>query len=314
MIFNNIDFFNIEEIKEDGTLLRFKEDLILNLGYYTHQRGRFYGYRAIGSELRFKTPSAFFDVTFEAYKEDCKIYIFYGDYMDKSYDIKKNMITTLHIERPEKMNNPNLPRGAFDNNVIRIVIGYPGYIKFKELNTFGNDIILPSINDVPSKSLVIYGSSISHGSESLEYINSYAFILSRLLNINIYNKAIPGSCLAEKQMVDYISSLKADRFFIEFGINTLRLFEKDEYEKRLDYIINKIPNLLFTSIFKCGSFLDNDILGSKFNEFRNIAQTKSGFINPDLLFPRFEALSTDLLHPSDFGQMLIAYNLFDLLK
>lgn len=59
MIKDNIEFFNLEEIKKDGTLIRFKEDLILNLGCETHKRDRFYGYRAIGGELRFKTSSKF---------------------------------------------------------------------------------------------------------------------------------------------------------------------------------------------------------------------------------------------------------------
>lgn len=309
MIYKNIDFFNIEEIKDDGTLLRFKEDLILNLGYKSHQRGRFYGYRAIGSELRFKISSSFFDITLEAYKEDCKIYIFYGDYMDKAYTIEKNKVTTIHIEKPDKMVNVDLPRGGFNNDVVRIIIGYPGYIKFKAVNSFGNEIMLPNENDVPNESLVIYGSSISHGSESIEYINSYAFILSRLLNINVYNKAIPGSCLAEEKMIDYISKINTDKYFVEFGVNTLRLFNKEEYEKRLDYIIDKLPNLSFTSIFMCGSMLEKDIAGQNFYEFREIAKKKIGFIDPKCLFPRFEALTTDLLHPSDFGQMLIACNL-----
>ena len=311
MIYDNIDFFNCSEIKSDGTLLRFTEELILGLGYKEHQRGRFYGYRSIGVELRFKTKSKFFDLSLEAYKENCKVYVFYGDYMDKAYTLEHGKVTTLHIEVPEKIvsNKDRLPRGGFSNELIRIVIGYPGYVKYKGINFFNNDVFLPEKSDIPSKSLVIYGSSISHGSESLEYINSYPFILSRLLNINVYNKAIPGSCLAEKQMIDYVRDIKADIYFVEFGINALRLYSKEEYISYLNYIVENINNLKFTSVFMCGAMLEEDIAKTRFNEFREYAKNIDGFIDPDILLNRFEALTTDLLHPSDFGQMLIALNL-----
>ncbi len=39
-----------------------------------------------------------------------------------------------------------------------------------------------------------FDSSISHGSQALDYIDSYAFLLSRLLNINVLNKSLPSSC------------------------------------------------------------------------------------------------------------------------
>lgn len=311
MIHDNIEFFNCCEIKSDGTILRFKEDLILGLGYKEHQRGRFYGYRSIGVELRFKTNAKFFDISLEAYKEDCRVYVFYGDYMDKSYTLEHGKVTTLHIEIPEKMINNfhRLPKGGFANDLIRVIIGYPGYIKYKGINTFGNDILVPNEDDVPKKSLVIYGSSISHGSEALEYVNSYSFILSRILNINIYNKAIPGSCLAEKDMIDYVASIPADNYFVEFGINVLRQYSLEEYINHLNYIVNKIKNLKFTSVFMCGAMLEEDIAKTRFDEFREYAKNVEGFIDPDNILTRFEALTTDLLHPSDFGQMLIAINL-----
>ena len=59
----------------------------------------------------------------------------------------------------------------------------------------------------------------------------------------------------------------------------------------------------------CGAMLEEDIAKTLFNEFREYAKNIDGFIDPDILLNRFEALTTDLLHPSDFGQMLIALNL-----
>lgn len=312
MIKDNIYFHNVEEITNDGKILRFKEELINSLGCAAHKRGRFYAYRAIGTELRFMTKSKFFDITLLSNKEDCRVYIFYGDYMDKAYTLKEGVITTLHIEVPQNIYNnyDSLPKKNFNPRVIRIIIGYPGYVSYLGINTFGEDIQLPNDDDMPKKKLLIYGSSISHGSECLEYINSYAFLLSRMLEIDVLNKSIPGSCQAEYHMSDYLSTIKCDQAFIEFGVNVLSLYDIDDYKSHLDYLLNKLKtNIYLTSV------LDNgNILNSESKEFENMKLFREyvktlknvNYIDYQELLPDFSSLTTDFLHPSDYGQLLIA--------
>lgn len=320
MIKDNIEFFNVEEIKSDGTILRFKEDLILSLGCNEHKRGRFYGYRSIGAELRFKTNAKFFDITFSAVKEDTSIYLFYGDYMSKKFLINANITQTLHIEVESNIlkYQDRLPKNGFSPNLIRFVIGYSGYIKYLGINTFGEVIMAPSECDIPSKTLLIYGSSISHGSEALEYVDSYAFILSRILNINVLNKSIPGSCQAEKQMIDYLNTIKRDTTFIEFGVNVIGLFSLEEYKKRLEYIISKMNNNLYlTSILDNHYLIDNnEEMLDKMLTFRDIAIKcckTINYIDPTKLLS-LTSLTCDLLHPSNFGQLEIALRLKDIIN
>lgn len=317
MIYAGIEFYNVEQITENGQLLRFEESLIKSLGYKSHQRGRFYGYRAIGCELRFKTPARFFDLTLQSVKEDCHVYIFFGDYMFKSFVLKEGVESCLHIEIPDRFYNlfDSLPKRMYSPNLIRCVIGYPGYVRFKGLNTFGNSVTPPDINDIPNKRLMIYGSSISHGSESLEYINSYAFILSRMLGIDIINKSIPGSCLAEKQMIDYLSTISVDSTFIEFGVNVLQLYDLQEYKNRVSYILEKIKTPLYlTGVLANGVLIEKDEPRYlRFNEFNEFLKTIKGvnIIDPSDVLTDFSALTFDLLHPSDYGQLLIALKLKD---
>lgn len=321
MIYDNIDFFNIEEILPNGQLLRFPQKLINSLGYEKHKRGRFYGYRSIGSELRFITDSPFFDITLKSIKEDCGVHIFFGDYSFKKYVLKEGVEQTLHIEIPDNIlnNYDNLDRLGFNPRVIRIVIGYPGYVAYLGLNTFGYEIITPSIDDVPSKTLLIYGSSISHGSEALDYINSYAFILSRHLNINILNKSIPGSCLGEYQMIDYLKEINNDAVLVEFGVNTLRLFSVEEYDKRLKYIIDNLcGNLYITSVLENGNKINDSKIYDKMNDYQKcLKQTNNkgvSIINPNILIESLAYLTFDLLHPSEFGQLKLAESLKDIIK
>lgn len=316
MIYDNIEFFNVEEINENRNILRFKENLILNLGCQAHQRGRFYGYRAIGCELRFLTESKFFDLKLRSDKEDCKVHIFFGDYMFNTYLLNEGIITNIHVEIPDKIyeNYDKLNR-SFNSRVIRVVIGYPGYVSYISLNTYANRRP-PKFDEIPPKTILVYGSSISHGSEALEYINSYPFLLSRMLGMNVINKAIPGSCQAEYIMSDYLATLKTDFAFIEFGVNVLSLYTIDEYKKHLDYLLNKINsnNIFYTGVFKNYHILNTESYNYKqmvlFNNYcKNI--NKYNYINPDFLVKDIDVLTSDLLHPSDYGQIQIAINLYN---
>ncbi len=316
MIYDNIDFFNVEEINDKGNILRFKESLILSLGCQKHNRGRFYGYRAIGCELRFVTDSKFFDLKLRSDKEDCKVHIFFGDYMFNTYELKEGIITNIHVEIPDKIyNNYDKLNRSFNARVIRVVIGYPGYVSYIGLNTY-SDRRAPKIDEIPQKSMLIYGSSISHGSEALEYINSYAFVLSRMLGMNVINKSIPGSAQAEYVMSEYLSTINSDYAFVEFGVNVLSLYTIDEYKNHLDYLLNKIhtKKLFYTGVFKNSHILNPESEPYKqmvlFNDYCKTLN-KFNYINPDNIVKDIDVLTADLLHPSDFGQIQIAINLYN---
>lgn len=320
MHFDEIEFFNVEEINSKGNILRFKEKLIQNLGNEVHQRGRFYGYRSIGSELRFVTESSFFDLKLRSDKENSKVYVFFGDFMFNSYELKEGVITNLHVEIPDKFlkYRERITNYTFHPKVIRIVIGYSGYVSYIGLNTY-TDRRPPYDYELPKKRMLLYGSSISHGSEALEYINSYAFILSRLLKIDILNKSIPGSCQAEKEICTYFKDISCDVAFVEFGVNVLGLYTLEEYKTHLNNLLSSIPteNLFFTSVLDNGNLFEPDSkVYKKMMEFREYANSieKYHYIDPTYLLNDFSDLTADFLHPSDFGQMQIALKLESFFK
>ncbi|MDE7385231.1 MAG: hypothetical protein K2M84_05690 [Anaeroplasmataceae bacterium] len=320
MIYDDIEFFNVEEINKQGNILRFKEDLIQSLGNSAHTRGRFYGYRAIGVELRFVMNSSFFDLKLRSDKEESKVYVFFGDYMGQAYTLKEGVITNLHIEIPEKFLKYRdvIKEYTYHPRMVRIVIGYSGYVSYIGLNTYGNRRP-PLKEELPRKSLLLYGSSISHGSEALEYINSYAFILSRLLKMNVINKSIPGSCQAEEIMCKYLKEIPCDVAFTEFGVNVLGLYSLEDYQKHLDMLLNSFQTkqVYFTSVLDNGNLLEPESLAYKrMMDFRAYAESirKHTYIPPQELLDDFSSLTADFLHPSDYGQMQIALNFYHRLK
>lgn len=318
LILNDIWFYNVDNLEEKNggyILNRFPQKLMDNLGVSIHTRGRFYSRRAIGSEIRFKTKAPFFDLCLESIKEDLSIHIFIGDFSYKKIIIKDSRTNNIHIEIPEKfLHNREKVEYTYSPYLIRVVIGFPGYVCFKSLDTFGYPLLPITENDHPNKTVVIYGSSISHGSEAIDYINSSAFIFSRLTGYEVLNKAIPGSCQGEKIMIDYLKTLEPDAYFIEFGVNVLGLFTIDEFKKRVDYIVQELSgNLYLTSIYDNSGILEEN---AKINSFRNYigSMNKKGvkIIPPDVI--KMTDLTTDLLHPSEFGQMKIALRLMNEIK
>ncbi len=320
MFYDDLLFFNVEEITEDGKILRFQEDLICQLGCEAHKRGRFYGYRSIGAELRFVTESKFFDLKLRADKEDTTIYIFFGDYMHHSYILKEGVITNLHVEIPEKFYRlrEQLPKDAFHPNVIRIVIGYSGYVSYIGLNTYGKRRP-PRKEEMPARTLLVYGSSISHGSEALEYINSYPFLLSRLCHMDVINKSIPGSCQAEAVMCNYLQTIQTDQAFVEFGVNVVELYTLEEYKRHLTMLLDSLQanQIYFTSVLDNGAIFDHASHSFQMlMEFRAYAQSLKQYmyIEPSTLLNGVSALTTDLLHPSDYGQLQIALALSKIIE
>ncbi|MDE6655611.1 MAG: hypothetical protein K2J85_01315 [Anaeroplasmataceae bacterium] len=316
MIHDNIEFFNVEEINSQGNILRFKENLIQNLGNPVHQRGRFYGYRAIGTELRFVMDSLFFDLKLRSDKEDSKVYVFFGDFMYKAYPLKEGIITNLHVEIPEKFlkHRESIKEYTYHPKLIRILIGYSGYVSYIGLNTYGKRRP-PLEEELPKKKLLLYGSSISHGSEALEYINSYAFILSRLLKMDVLNKSIPGSCQAEDIMCAYLKQIPCDIAFAEFGVNVLTLYSIEEYQTHLDMLLDSFQakKVYFTSVLDNGNLFEPESISYRnMIDFRGYARSiaKYTYIPPQELLDDFSSLTADFLHPSDYGQMRIALNLY----
>ncbi len=311
MIKDQIEFFNVEEIGPEGQLWRFPKKLMDRLGDENHDRGRFYSERAIGVELRFRFDGTYFDIRFSSAKEPTEITLFFGDYQHRRLLVPADTETTFHIELPEKYFQ--LTDGAFSKEVIRFVIGYSGYVSFKGIETFGHTVSLPRRTDLPSQTLLIYGSSISHGSECAQYIHSYPFLLSQFGKVNVLNKAIPGGCQAEYIMSDYLKTLSYDLAFVEFGVNVLGLYDAFRYRSHFEYLLKQFREkpLFYTGVLKNGNEQTDGVLHQRITEFQRIAEQLEfpNYIPPEELLDDFTFLTTDLVHPSDFGQLQIAIRL-----
>lgn len=340
MIYNNVEFHNVarlENIEEIGglRLQRFPDEVRNSLGHLEHERGRFYSQIPVGCEIRFITEAKFVRVSLSMLEGDGRIFVYKGNFLHSSHILKAGVITTLHLEEPpkwEEVVNEALSGYSFSSSVWRIVFGKDCCVNFHHIETFGHEIMYPKKNEVPRIKWLAYGSSITFGGNTTIYNNAYVQQTARRLNIDVLNKGIAGSCFCDKCVADYIAkSDEWDLATLELGVNMVGRFEPEEFEQRATYLVKTIidnnpgkpvavisifPNGYLYSKNKESKTLKNNIA---FN--RILPQIVEEMNNDNLYFidgkdilTDFSGLSTDLLHPSDHGHIIMGENLSRILK
>ena len=181
MIFDNMEFFNVDNLQAiegmNGLRLnRFPVAVAAAMGHNIetngHANGRFRALRTQGCEIRFVTPSVFFDITLTSLESETRALIFLGDNFHSSHILQQGATTCLHIERHEVYKNIDLgkkPHRRFANNVWRVLLSAGGKVFFNFIDTFGFDRRPPTASEKPALRMAAYGSSITCGSNSLVY-------------------------------------------------------------------------------------------------------------------------------------------------
>lgn len=339
MIAYNLDFHNVDHLESVSgmsglRLERFPEYFKRELGIPDNHNGQFRAKRAHGCEIRFVTEARYFDIGFMAVEADVDIVIYYGDMMHSKHTLKAGVCSVLHVEYPEvykQVDVNKLPKGRFSPYVWRIQFGMNGYIYFHYLDTFGYEHRPPDEKEKPDVLWAAYGSSITCGSVTTLYSNSYIEQAAIRLGYDVMNKGLSGSCMCEPAIADYLASLQVDVLSLELGVNMLIPFEKDEFESRVRYLLQKVmqespaKKIYVIDIFRNRGpllkdhndpqyrnyFVFKEIVKSLLNETED--NRIIGIDGHDIAVDE-TYLSVDLLHPSDQGHIFMGRNLAERMK
>ena len=323
MIFNGIDFHNVEELEpcEHGyRMWRLPKNIRQKLN--VNARDISAGY-ACGVELRFRMIDEKVDIYLcaEAAEEAHVAYIFYGSmqggWQTSSYVIGKEP-TKISVVRPaiiaelEQLTlEEELP---FSPEVVRIVLPY-GKCCFCGVE--GATTTLTEA-DLPKSTYLAYGSSITHGSLALAMPYTYPFRISQKLKTDYINMGFAGSAHLEPAMAEYIVSRKDWTFAsVEMGINMLSDFSIDAFEERVDSftkILSEDGRTIFaTDIFKC--------LGRDEQKTKAFREVVAKYASERLIYtPGLEILgkssfiSSDFVHPSLEGMETIVSNWYTVME
>ncbi len=336
MIWKNVEFHNIGEImhNDDGSI-SWKR-----IPNSVHENTELPDvvYNSTGVEIRFvlKGDSA----TIRMCKNDkesqfCHIFhVFRGGIQGswQDHEIHKtvsNEIEDFVITKPSnaaKLKKIDKMLGhGWDSEVVRVIFDRGRYRIYDIIG----DVEPPKPNQTPSKTLLCYGSSITHGSNSLDRSHSWASVLAHNLNMDVINLGMAGSCRMEPAMADYIATMGVqDKWHIctlELGANVLT-WDDELIEVRVKYIINTVagqnaekPIFVISPFYSCRDDFDPKQDAKRWR--RNIKRIVSElnysnvtYINGFDILDNVSYMSADEVHPNIYGCQRIADCLTEIIR
>lgn len=310
-------------------LQRFPAAVRKGLGHLEHERGRFYSQVSVGCEIRFVTEAKFIKIGLSSLEQTGEVYIYKGDLLHSVHSLPAGVITTLHLEEPDKFTPvaaDSFARNSFSPRVWRFVFGKNATVTFNYLETFGHGCRPPHQDEKPAVQWVAYGSSITFGGNTHHYPNAYVVQAARRLGYDIANKGMAGSCFCDQVMAEYLPTLESDLVTLELGVNMRGRFTGNEYRQRVTYILDQLRTaaptkpIVVLGIFPNGAnyatdqtsrLAQNNVLFSDIS--RTLVEQRKDqhlyYISGERILPDIACLSTDLLHPSDDGHIIMGENL-----
>ncbi|NGM81877.1 lipase [Paenibacillus sp. 7124] len=311
-------------------LQRFPQHVRIGLS----EKGRTKAVQSNGCELRFVTESKHVRVTVGSNDINGSIVVCRGDFFHSQHCLQAGTVTTLHLEEPERfveVPSDRLNQSGFSSNVWRLHFDRFGAV-FYEVDAFGCEVRVPRPDEVPTLTMLAYGSSISQSAGSTHHFNGYLQQSARRLGVDVLNLALSGSCYCETVVADHLAEREDwDFLFLELGVNMRAVVTPEEFKRRvtylLDHVIERHPDkpVFVTTIYpnRATYFLDESHLLHVQEKIFNkeLLQYCESRKHPQLhlldgawIMRDLTSLTSDLIHPSDYGHMLMSEHLAKLLR
>ena len=314
MLYRNIEFHNVAElVPRDGGLAmpRLPADVRAELDEPRSAETLFH---SSGVELRFRMVSEEVRLTLhmEDVTEGLPASLYFGCFQGP-WETSVKMIgrepTTLTIRMPRSL--PSLRRLAeehrhpFRPEVVRVILPYDKCV-FDDVE---GELLPPQPGDTPEKTLLCYGSSITHGSLALGTPHTYVYRMAGQLGCDVRDLGMAGCCHLEESVLRAIRRDPTwDIATVEMGINMLSCFTEEAFRARVRRAVEVLSEdgrpVFVTSIFRA---IDED---EKYGRFRQIvreeAEGRLPFISGDELLYEEDLVAADLVHPGWLGHERIA--------
>lgn len=318
MIFQNIDFHNVSELTEtdDGgyVIHRFPVAVEEELS----DGGKNANKVSTGVELRFRMISDSVKIKLKCIGKTRNVSIYRGGVIGSWDEVaipipcEEIYELTINKKNTETLEKINSAAGfGFSHEIVRVVCNSAG-VRFYGID---GEVLPPEKDDLPSRTYLAYGSSITHGSNALAIPYSFAFRVAEHFRIDYYNLGLAGSCKMEKGVIDTIAAMgeegKWDFATICLGINVLAM-EEPEFRARVRYTVQTLTSknperhIFFISPIFCNDDMGENRKAARWREIvgeeaMRISSPFAHYINGLELLGDPSGLSCDYVHPSPLG-------------
>lgn len=130
---------------------------------------------------------------------------------------------------------------SWSPEVVRIIFDRGSY----QIIDIEGELEPPQKEQTPDKTIMAYGSSITHGSNAIDASHAWTAVLAHNLNMDVRNLGMAGNCRMEPEMMDYIAregeEEKWDIATLELGINVLG-WEEQKINERVENAIGQVAS------------------------------------------------------------------------
>ena len=243
------------------------------------------------------------------------VLVFRGEFLDKAVVLRIGKKTEILLdEHPSQVDLDEISKSeehVFDSRLIRVVFPPIHHVNIVSIE---GDWSMPKRKSKPSKMLLSYGSSITHGASAVFPMGTYTAQCARRLGMDMLDLGLGGAAQMDLAIAKHIASRKDwDVATLEMGIN-VRGWSKIKFEKAVLEFVGTIAKACPRKEIFCIDLFTNDgdytiRHSEKVSSFRKIVKKivkKIGsdrvhYVNGKKLLTDSRGLWTDLVHPNDFG-------------
>ena len=313
--------------KEEGIFRRMPQDVADTVSFGVSYFSRY----STGGRLRFKTDSPYVAIKCVIPPEQCMPHMPFtgshgfslyvnGEFRAVYYTVVKDAYDNLEkpwaMQSIKQFNRTDLRDNELYfplyNGVQKLYIGLKKGCKLLKADDY-----------TYKKPIVFYGSSITQGGCASRTGNDYISHLGRMLDSDYINLGFSGNAKGEPTMVNYLASLDAGVFVIDYDHNAPSLEHLKETHYPLYETIRKAhPDtpMVFISApspeFKEQGYERRDLIKSNVEKAKALGDNNVYFIPGESLFgTEFrDACTVDCCHPNDIGFLRMAQTIYPVLK
>lgn len=332
MVYKNVEFHNVAELIEndDGSVSWKRMPSHVHAVQEIESQ---VAYNSTGVELRFVIKGESATIRMCTYGEG-RFHVYRGGIQGgwEDHESHKNVgkeVDDFVINRSTNMDKLKIMTEKcgydWDCEVVRVIFDKG---RFKIFDILG-DVEPPRKEQCPKRTLMAYGSSITHGSNAIDNSHTWVSVLAHNLNVDARNLGMAGSCAMEPAMIEYIASEgekgKWDLATLELGINVLE-WEEDKIITRVENTIRQVagrnpdkPIFVISPFYYCGDDFDTSGNAAKWRRLIEQVVNQLGFPNVTYIngldvIGDMSYICADEGHPNIYGVQRIADKMTDLIS
>ena len=323
MIYQSADLHNVAEIfKTENTAGKSISRVPLDVRSQLNESAQANAIQATGCEIRFNLQSESAAITLEMTERPAIAEVYFGPFLSTWHVIQTHP-TTLQITSPPNLDllcDTAQKHGfSYDPQLTRVILPWRPPVLLHDIQ---GEMHPPDEHQTPSRTYLAYGSSITHGNNSMSASSMFARRTAQHLDVDLINMGFGGGAHCEASLARYIAGRDDwDFATLELGINMVGWMDVPDFEKRVLGFIKPLtdahPDKWIFCIDMFPFYMDFDLNSEKNHAYRAVVrETVAALGAPRLvhidgrdLLRDIRGLCADLVHPSPAGMEEIAQNL-----